>query len=112
MLTGSDEPGADFTTSTRAQTAYRFGTGGFGGWVISTVAFEQYTYLSRQGGPLVPIAYNPSDLLYFSLRGYWTVEDEWTVSGDPRAPNTNVYGTVIQAPTISNPSHLTLQVFL
>lgn len=110
VLYGSDESGDNFTALTRNQTQYRFGTGGLGGWVISTVAYEKYTYLSRQGpGPLIPLSYAESSLLYFSLRGYFTVEDEWTLSGDPRAPNTNIVATVCQEPT---GNHLTLQVFL
>lgn len=115
MLFGSDETGDDYTSLTRNQGFYRFGTGCLGGWAMTTVAFESHTYASRVGGgPLVPLTYNESDLLVFSLRGYWTKEDEWTLSGDPRAPNQNYVGSVIQAPVLgpNQRLYLTVQVFL
>jgi hypothetical protein len=84
---------------------------GAGGWLISTLAYEKYTYLSRMGpGPLVPIEYHASDRLVFSLRGYWTTEDEWTLSGDPRAPNNYYIGFVAQAPSAATSGYMTIQV--
>jgi hypothetical protein len=110
MLWGSDESSDQFTTMTRSQPAYRFGTVGAGGWIIMTTSYEKYTYASRQSGPLVPIVYHASDRLLFSLRGYWTTEDEWTASLDPRRPNTYFIGFVCQAPTASNNFYMTIQV--
>lgn len=111
LLWGSDESSDQFTAMTRNQPAYRFATVGAGGWIIMTTSFEQYTYASRiGGGPLVPIVYHASDRLVFSLRGYWTKEDEWTLSGDPRAPNTYFIGFVVQAPSAITEGYMTIQV--
>jgi hypothetical protein len=110
MLWGSSEAGDQFTAMTRNQPYYRFGTIGSGGWHILTTTFEKYTYASRQIGPLVPITYQPSDRLLFSLRGYWTSEDEWYISGDLRAPNTYFIGFVTQAPSALTNFYLGIQV--
>lgn len=110
LLWGSDESSDQFTGMTRNQPTYRFAVSGVGGWIIMTSTFEQYTYASRQVGPLVPITYNARDRLVFSLRGYWTKEDEWTLSGDPRAPNDLYVGFVAQAPVASNNYFMTIQV--
>jgi hypothetical protein len=111
LLWGSDESSDQFTAMTRNQPAYRFATVGAGGWIIMTTSFEQYTYASRTGGgPLVPITYSASDRLLFSLRGYWTKEDEWSLSGDPRAPNGYYIGFVCQAPSPTNYQYMTIQV--
>jgi hypothetical protein len=101
FLWGSDESSDQFTSMTENQPYYGFGVIGMGAWLIGTSTFEQYTYASRLHGPLMPITYNPSDRLFFSLRGYWTNEDEWTLSGDPRAPNDNVVGFVSQIPALA-----------
>lgn len=106
-LWGSDEPSDEFTAMTRNQPAYQFTTAGAGGWIIMTTTYEKYTWQSRQVGPLVPITYNASDRLVFSLRGYWSVEDEWSLSGDPRAPNNYFIGFVVQSPVNG---YLTIQV--
>lgn len=111
MLWGSDEISDRFTAMTRQQPYYQYGVVGFGGWILSTLAFEQFTYASRVAPPLVPLTYSPQDNLVLSLRGYWTKEDEWTLSGDPRAPNDNVIGVVVQPPTTTN-GYLTIQVRL
>jgi len=103
LLWGSDEPADQFLAQSGSQIAYRYATLCTGNWFIWTDTFEQYTYLSRQGGPLVPLTYNPGDLLYFSLRGYWTVEDEWVESSDPRAPNPRNPGTVVLPPSDGAP---------
>jgi hypothetical protein len=116
MLWGSDESSDQFTAMTENQPYYGFGVIGMGAWLISTPTFEQYTYVSRHGpGPLVPLVYNGSDRLFFSLRGYWTKEDEWTLSGDPRAPNDNVVGFVAEQYELGdegagNVPYLTIQV--
>lgn len=109
---GSNEPSDQYTAITGHQPLYGFGTLALGSWVVATKTFERYTYLSRQGGPLVPIVYSPQDRLRFSLRGYWTKEDEWALSGDPRGPNTNLCGVVVQPPTPDNNQYLTLQTTL
>jgi hypothetical protein len=110
-LWGSDESSDQYTSMTRQFPTYRYLVLGAGGWVISTSTYEKYTYLSRiGGGPLVPLTYNASDRLVFSLRGYWTKEDEWTLSGDPRAPNSFYIGFVVQAPSATTSDYLTVQV--
>lgn len=110
MLWGSDEPSDQFTAMTRNQPYYKYATLCFGGWQIQTRTFETHTYASRQAGPLVPLVYQASDRLRFSLRGYWTKEDEWTLSGDPRAPNSYVVGYVSQIPTALSGYYLGVQV--
>lgn len=112
LLWGSDEDSDRFTSTTMNQPAYQFAVMGFGGWVVSVKNFERYTLASRLSPPLVPLTYSSSDPLYFSLRGLITKEDEWTVSGDPRAPNTLTIGVVIQAPSFLTNDYLTVQVRL
>jgi hypothetical protein len=109
MLFGSDESSDKFTSMTGNQVVYAAGAMGFGGWLISTIAFERYTYASRQSGPLAPITYNSSDRLLFSLRGLWTKEDEWTLSGDSRAPNNYFIGYVSQPPSALTRGYMTIQ---
>lgn len=110
-LWGSDESSDEFTAMTRNQPAYRFVVLGAGGWVISTANYEKYTYSSRVGGgPLVLLDYHASDRLVFSLRGLFTTEDEWTLSGDPRAPNSYYLAFVTQRPTAERNWHLGVQV--
>lgn len=96
LLWGSAESSDQFTSTSYNQTYYKYATLGMGGWHILTKSFEQYTYASRQAGPLVPIVYRPSDRLVFSLRGLWTIEDEWQLSADPRGPNGFFVGYVSQ----------------
>ncbi len=112
LLWGSDEPSDQYTAQTQNQPLYRFAVMGVGGWIFMTSTYERYTYASRQAGPLVPITYTENDRLMFSLRGYWTNEDEWTLSGDPRAPNENVVGFVVQKPTAVTDQYLTVQTIL
>jgi hypothetical protein len=110
-LWGSDESSDQFTSQTRQFPAYQYLVFGAGGWLISTSTYERYTYLSRiGGGPLVPLTYNASDRLVFSLRGYWTKEDEWTLSGDPRAPNSYYIAFVAQVPSPVTSDYMTIQV--
>ncbi len=111
MLWGSDESSDQFTAMTANQPYYGFAVIGMGAWLIATPTFEQYTYASRHSpGPLVPIVYNASDPLFFSLRGYWTNEDEWTASLDPRRPNDNVVGFVAEPPSAVDNNYMTIQV--
>jgi len=115
LVWGSDEPADKFTSITGHQPHYRFGVMLSGGCFFSTSSFETYTWTSRQGGPLVPITYNASDFLYISLRGLWTKEDEWDLSGDPRGPLADapflggLVGMVIQPPKAVNNNFMTIQ---
>lgn len=111
LLWGSDEVSDKFTAMTGNQPFYRFAVIATGNWVMSTSTYEKYTYVSRTGGgPLVPIVYAPSDRLVFSLRGFWTKEDEWTLSGDPRGANDFYLGFVAQVPSAANDEYMTIQV--
>lgn len=106
LLWGSNEPGDDYAAMTRSQTTYRYATYGFGGWLISTVSYERYTLASRVGGgPLVPLTYRANDRLYFSSRGLWTIEDEFTILGHPQAP-AFVLGVVAQVPKAANNNYI------
>ncbi len=109
-LWGSNEAADQYTAMTGQFPTYRFLVMGAGGSLIMTKSFEQYTWASRTGGgPLVPLVYGASDRLVFSLRGFWTKEDEWTLSGDPRAPNNYYIGFVSQTPSVANPNYMTIQ---
>lgn len=112
LIWGSDEASDQFTAMTGQFSYYKYGVMFFGGNVISTSSYERYTWASRQAGPLVPLVYTPSQKLYFSLRGLWTNEDEFTASADPRAPNTNVVGYVAQIPKPLNNNFLGIQTNL
>jgi hypothetical protein len=110
LLWGSDETSDKHTSTSRNQAVYRFSTMGAGGWHIMTTSYERYTYTSRMmGGPLVPIVYTASDRLVFSLRGLFTREDEFTLSGDPRAPNSYFIAFVTQAPSAANNYYMGIQ---
>jgi hypothetical protein len=109
LLWGSDEDSDSYISFTNSQPAVGYGVMGLGNWVLSTRTFEMYTYASRQAGPLVPLTYIPGERLVFSLRGLWTKEDEWSLSGDPRGANTFFNANVIQAPTAANKYFMTLQ---
>jgi hypothetical protein len=111
LLWGSDEPGDRYTAMTDQQTAYRYATMLFGGNLIATTTYERYTYASRVGGgPLVPLIYRPNDILYLSLRGYWTKEDELSqqIPSNPLAPAFFV-GFVAQIPKSLNGFWLGIQ---
>lgn len=109
LLWGSSESSDSLVSMTENQLTYSFGTLCAGGWLMSTVSYEKYTWASRQVGPLVQNTYTPGQSLYFSLRGLWTGSDEWTESGDPRAPNYFAVGRVVQPPSAINNYNLTLQ---
>ena len=110
LLWGSNESSDQLTAMSLQQPTYGYGVLCAGGWLISTLSFERYTYVSRTGGgPLVPIVYVPGKRLLFSLRGLWTVEDEWFLSLDPRGPNPYYVGSVVEAPSALTSFYLTLQ---
>lgn len=110
LLWGSDESSDQWTAMTGQEIKYGYGVLCSGGWVISISTYEKYTWASRQGpGPLVPLNYRVGERLVFSLRGYWTNEDEWTASGDPRAPNTYYIANVIQTPQSYNNYRIQVQ---
>lgn len=109
LVWGSDEPADRFTGMTNQQRVYQYGVMFSGGCLISTSSYERYTWASRTlGGPLVPLTYTPNAILYLSLRGLWTTEDELTLSGDPLAPCFFV-GFVAQVPKASNQFFLGIQ---
>lgn len=110
-LWGSDEDSDKFTAMTLNQPTYEFVVVGLGGWFISTTSYEQFTLASRTTPPLVPLVYAPQDRLRFSLRGLWTKEDEWTISGDGRAPNEFLNGVVAQIPSALNDNYLSIHTF-
>lgn len=111
-LWGSNEDSDQYTSMTGFQTSVGYLVMGSGSWIISTLSFEVYTYASRVAPPLVPITYQAGQKLYWSLRGLWTNEDEWTASGDPRAPNVDPVGYVTQVPSSATNFYLTLQTTL
>jgi hypothetical protein len=108
LVWGSDEDGDRHTAITRQQPHYRYATMFSGGCLISTSSYEQYTYASRLAGPLVPLVYQIQDILYLSLRGLWTKENELTLSGSPLAP-AFFTGFVSQIPKVSNRNFLGIQ---
>ncbi len=110
LLWGSDESSDRFVATEKNQTKYRFATLCSGAWVIMTQTFEQYTYQSRiGGGPLVPNVFTVGARLTFSLRGFFTPQDEWKLSGDPRGANEFFIAYVVQPPTPALKNYLTLQ---
>lgn len=108
LVWGSDEEGDRFTAITRQQPHYRYATMFSGGCLIATSSYERYTWASRQAGPLVPLVYGMQDILYLSLRGLWTKEDELTLAGSPLAP-AFFTGFVAQLPKASNRFFLGIQ---
>jgi len=109
LLWGSAESSDQYVSFTGSHVEYGFGVLCSGSWLMSTDTYERHTYASRQSGPLVPITYVEGDKLLFSLRGYWTKEDEFTISGDPRAPNQHFSGIVTQRPSALNSMYLGVQ---
>ena len=111
LLWGSDESSDQYTSITGNQPFYRFAIVCAGGWQMQTATYEQFTYASRiGGGPLVPLVYHASDRLVFSNRGLFTKEDEWTLSGDARAPNNYYVAFVSQAPSALTNNYMGIQV--
>lgn len=99
ILWGSNEDSDQLIATTGYQVWYGYGVVCTGSWLIGTRTFEQYTYASRLGGPLVALTYPESAPLYVSLSGKLTTEDEWALSSDPRGAASPV-GTV--AKTLTN----------
>lgn len=112
LLWGANESSDEYTSLTGNQPLYGFGTLCTGGWIIATRTFERYTYASRQTGPLVENVYIVGERLLFSLNGWFSREDEFTLSADPRAPNGYYVGSVIQAPSVDNNYYITIQTSL
>ena len=110
LLDGSNESGDQYTGLTGNQVAYGYAVLCYGNWLLMTRTIERYTWASRQGGPLVDIVYVESAPLFLSLEGKLTTEDEFTLSGDPRAPNTSYIGYVCQVPSVDNDYYLTFQM--
>lgn len=112
LIWGSDESADKFTSMTTNQTVYDTAVMVAGNAMISTSTYEQFTYASRTGGPpLVPLVYAASDPLFFSLRGFWTKEDEMTLSAAPLAPAMST-GVVAQVPKPVNQYFLGVQVVM
>ena len=109
FLWGSNESSDQYVSFFENQLEYGFGVLCLGGWLISTTTYEKYTYASRQSGPLVPLVYTEGVRLRFSLRGYFTTEDEFSLSGDPRAPNGFYIGSITQSPNAANNFYLGIQ---
>jgi hypothetical protein len=109
MLWGSNEDSDKYASLTGNQPLYGFGTLCAGGWIIATRTFERYTWASRQAGPLVELNYVVGERVRFSLRGFWTKEDEWALSVDPRGANGYFIGSVVQAPSADNNHYVILQ---
>lgn len=109
LLWGSDESSDQYVSFLKNQPVVGAGVLCFGGWLISTSTYEKYTYLSRtMGGPLVPIVYQEGLRLRFSLRGLFTLEDEWNLA-DPLKTNPYFIGSVTQEPKVSNDYYLGVQ---
>lgn len=109
LVWGSDETGDDYASTTRSQKVYQYATMFSGGALMATRTYERYTWASRtMGGALVSLNYRAQDILYLSLRGWWTKEDELTLSGSPYAP-CFFTGFVAQTPKESNSYFMGIQ---
>ena len=114
MLWGSNESADQYTAMTGQQLAYAEAVMVSGRALISTLAYEQYTYASRiahaanPSAPLIPLVYNVTDLLYWSRRGLWSKENEMVLSHDPLAP-AFFTGFVAQLPKAINKYYLGIQ---
>lgn len=111
LLWGSDEQADQLTSLTGNQPYYKFAIMCTGVWVFMTQTYEKYTWNSRHGigPPNVLITYGFGQRLRFSNRGYWTTEDEWALSGDPRGSNGFYVGTIAQAPSAANNYYMMIQ---
>lgn len=109
LLWGSDESSDQYVSFLKNQVVIGAGVICLGGWLITTSTYEKYTYASRTGGgPLIPIVYQEGLRLRFSLRGLWTIEDEWNLL-NPLTSNPYFIGSVTQAPKASNNNYLGIQ---
>lgn len=109
LLWGSDETADLLTGQTGNQVEYGYGIFCAGGWLLSTTTYEKYTYASRLAPPLVEITYTVGERLRWSLGGWFTTEDEFSLSGDPRAPNNFFIAYVVQVPRAANNNYLVVQ---
>lgn len=99
LLWGSNESSDQLIATVEQQPKYGYATFCAGGWLMQTRAFERFTYQSRTvPGPLVPITYTVGQRLVFSLRGLYTNQDEWALSGDPRGANGYFIANVVDTP--------------
>lgn len=112
LLQGSKEVADNFTAYEGSQVKYGYAVLCVGTWVIATVGYEKYTLQSRMAGPLVENVFTPGERVRFSNRGLLTPEDEWTISGDPRAPNEFLIGSIIKEPKDINNHHLQVQIII
>lgn len=112
LLWGSDESSDQWTAMTGQQLKYDYGVMCAGGWLISTVTYERYTWASRHGpGPLVPNTFVVGQRVVFSLRGFFTPEDEPLISGAGWS-NTMYIAYIVQPPRASNNWNLVVQTSL
>jgi len=109
LLWGSNETADQYLGMSGNQIKEGYGIFCAGGWLLSTTTYEKYTWLSRQGGPLVPLVYSVGERLRWSNRGWWTKEDEWTLTADPRGANNFFTAYVVQVPRAENNYYMVLQ---
>jgi hypothetical protein len=109
LLWGSNEAADQFIAYTQNQPTYKYAICCTGVWIVTTATYEKYTLQSRLSGPLVPNTYTVGTRLRFSLRGLFTPQDEWTITGDPRAPNDLLIAQVVQVPSSLNNNYLMVQ---
>ena len=112
LLWGSNEDSDQFISMTGNQPKYAFGVMCQGSWLLSTRIFEQFTLQSRNAGPLVENTWTVGTKVLFSLRGLFSPQDEWAIDGDPRAPNRNFVGTIVQPPRTSNSNYVMIQTIM
>lgn len=111
LIWGSNESSDQYTAMTKQHIAYKYGVMVFSGSLMATTTYERYTYASRLAGPLVPLSYTSNQPLRLSLRGYWTNEDEMSVTSHVQAPSP-VVGFVAQIPKSVNNNFLGIQVVM
>lgn len=111
LLWGSDESGDMMTGSTGNQLVYGYAILCTGGWIASFNTYERYTWDSRHGigPPNVPIVYTVGERMVFSNRGWFTNEDEFTKTADPRGANNYYVAYVVQVPRALNDWRIVLQ---
>jgi hypothetical protein len=111
LVWGSNEDADRYLSSSGQMPHLRYATLFVGGSLMHTSTYERFTWASRQVGLSAPLEYKINDPLYFSLRGYWTNEDEMTLSGHSEAP-CFFTGFVSQLPKESNQWRLGIQTSL
>ena len=117
LIWGSNESADQWTAMTGQQLTARTAVMFAGGNLLSTSSYERYTWTSRRdhainpANPLIPIIYQPNSILFASLRGLWTTEDELSLSGSLLAP-CFFTGMVLQVPKLLNNYFLGVQTGL